>query len=281
MKPDDIARRVRDSSLGKSAGQAHAAADQVYQSLTRPDRPQGRSRSTLVPPPVKSVAVEEGLPVLQPEKPGAPEFIQTLAQLAPDLGIVVAYGHILKAELLAVPPLGFINVHASLLPALRGAAPIQHALLQGLTETGITIMKLEQALDAGPVLLQVATPIAADETAAEEAPPDEGPPDEGPPDEGPPDEEPPDEESPDRVSPGEDDTAFGEIDPPNWRQLELHCPKRDGSWAEVSILFPLTWLSEQGARVGGSIPISVPECGIDGDGKILARRLGFIYPLAP
>jgi methionyl-tRNA formyltransferase len=135
--------------------------------VTQPDRPQGRSRSRLIPPPVKDVAAAEALPVLQPEHPDDPAFLDALRPYAPDLGIVIAYGHILKPTLLALPTHGMINVHASLLPALRGAAPIQHAVIQGLEETGITIMQMDQGMDTGPILHQVPTPIATDETAGE------------------------------------------------------------------------------------------------------------------
>jgi methionyl-tRNA formyltransferase len=135
--------------------------------VTQPDRPQGRSRSRLIPPPVKDVALGEGLPVLQPEHPGDPAFLDALRPYAPDLGIVIAYGHILKPALLALPARGMINVHASLLPALRGAAPIAHAVMQGLEETGVTIMQMEEGMDTGPILHQVPTPVATDETAGE------------------------------------------------------------------------------------------------------------------
>jgi methionyl-tRNA formyltransferase len=135
--------------------------------VTQPDRPHGRSRSVLHPPPIKREALAEGLDVLQPEHPNTPEFVESLRRWAPDLGIVVAYGHILKPPLLALPARGMINVHASLLPALRGAAPIQHAVMQGLEETGITIMQMDTGMDTGPVLHRVPTPIATDETAGE------------------------------------------------------------------------------------------------------------------
>ena len=135
--------------------------------VTQPDKPRGRTRSTMVPPAVKQVALEEELPVLQPERPSDPAFFDELRSIAPDIGVVVAYGHILKPDLLALPPLGFVNLHASLLPSLRGAAPIQHAILEGLEETGISIMQLEEGMDTGPVLQQVPTPIAEDETYGE------------------------------------------------------------------------------------------------------------------
>ena len=132
--------------------------------VTQPDRPQGRSRSTLVPPPVKTLALAEGLPVLQPARPVGDLFLAALRHLEPDLGVVVAYGHILKAEVLRLPPRGMLNVHASLLPRFRGAAPIQHAILAGEPETGVSIMEMEEGLDSGPVLHRVSTPIAQDET---------------------------------------------------------------------------------------------------------------------
>ena len=109
----------------------------------------------------------EGLPVLQPEKPTDSAFLDELRTIAPDLGVVVAYGHILKPGLLELPPRGMLNVHASLLPALRGAAPIQHAIIEGLEETGVSIMRMDSGLDTSPVLLRVPTPIAADETGGE------------------------------------------------------------------------------------------------------------------
>lgn len=134
--------------------------------ITQPDRPHGRSRSQLVPPPVKQVALEESLPVLQPERPTG-DFAAALQALNPDIGVVVAYGHILKPDILAIPPRGMLNVHASLLPSLRGAAPIQWAILQGLETTGVSIMQMEAGLDSGPVLHHIETEIAADETGAE------------------------------------------------------------------------------------------------------------------
>jgi methionyl-tRNA formyltransferase len=133
--------------------------------VTQPDKPQGRSRSTLVPPAVKVAALEAGLPVLQPARPVGDLFLAGLRRLEPDLGVVVAYGHILRREVLDLPSRGMVNVHASLLPRFRGAAPIQHAILSGDRETGISIMRMEEGLDSGPVLHRVSTPIADGETA--------------------------------------------------------------------------------------------------------------------
>ncbi|HYF39156.1 MAG TPA: methionyl-tRNA formyltransferase [Gemmatimonadales bacterium] len=135
--------------------------------VTQPDKPQGRSRSELVPPPIKVAAQSAGIPVLQPVRPVGDVFTTSLRRLEPELGVVVAYGHILRPEVLSIPPRGMINVHASLLPRYRGAAPIQHAILRGETETGVSIMQMEAGLDSGPVLHRVATRIEPDETAGE------------------------------------------------------------------------------------------------------------------
>ncbi len=135
--------------------------------VTQPDRPQGRSRSRLVPSPVKQVALEEGIPVLQPERPRGDDFMAALRALEPELSVVVAYGHILRQEVIDLPPRGTLNIHASLLPRWRGAAPIQAAMLAGDSETGVTIMRMVLGLDAGPVLHEIRTPIGRDETAGE------------------------------------------------------------------------------------------------------------------
>jgi methionyl-tRNA formyltransferase len=135
--------------------------------VTQPDKPVGRSRSKVEPSPVKKVALAEGLPVLQPDKPRGDEFIAQVTALEPDVSVVVAYGHILPRAVIDLPRLGTLNIHASLLPALRGAAPIQAAIRDGLGETGVSIMQMVPALDAGPVILTARTPILADETAGE------------------------------------------------------------------------------------------------------------------
>ncbi len=135
--------------------------------VTQPDKPRGRSRSQLDPSPVKRVAMDEGLPVLQPEKPRGDEFLDAMRALSPDISVVVAYGRILPKSVIDAPTLGTINIHGSLLPAFRGAAPIQAAVLAGLDETGITIMQMVPALDAGPMLHVLRTPILADETYGE------------------------------------------------------------------------------------------------------------------
>ncbi len=135
--------------------------------VTQPDRPRGRSRSNLEPSPVKARAESLVIPVAQPERPRGDEFLATLVAAKPDLGVVVAYGHILRPEILAVPPLGMINVHASLLPAWRGAAPIPWSIAHGDTVTGVTIMRMEAGLDSGPVLLTRETAIGAEETGGQ------------------------------------------------------------------------------------------------------------------
>jgi methionyl-tRNA formyltransferase len=135
--------------------------------VTQPDKPKGRSRSTLVASPVKSAALGESLPVLQPERPKDPAFVAQLKLLAPDVGVVVAYGHILTPELLAVPRLGMVNVHPSLLPELRGAAPIEWAILNGFQKTGVTIMQMEAGLDSGPILHQIPDALPDDVTGGE------------------------------------------------------------------------------------------------------------------
>jgi methionyl-tRNA formyltransferase len=135
--------------------------------VTQPDKPVGRSRSRLEAPPVKQIALEEQIPVLQPEKPRGDEFAAQVRALSPDISVVVAYGHILPQAIIDLPRMGAINVHASLLPKLRGAAPIQAAILEGHAETGVTIMRLVKQLDAGPMIHQVATPIPDDETYGE------------------------------------------------------------------------------------------------------------------
>jgi methionyl-tRNA formyltransferase len=135
--------------------------------VTQPDRPVGRSRSSLQPSPVKEIALAENVPVLQPEKPRGSEFVAQLRDLKPDISVVVAYGHILPADVIALPPRGTLNIHASLLPKLRGAAPIEAAILEGHAQTGVSIMRMVQRLDAGPVILQLSTPIPDDETGGE------------------------------------------------------------------------------------------------------------------
>lgn len=126
--------------------------------ITQPDRPVGRKR-VLTPPPVKVEAVNLGIPVMQPEKIRLPEEAEKILALKPDLIITAAYGQILPKEILDYPKLGCINVHASLLPELRGGAPIHYAILQGKNKTGVTIMHMVEKLDAGDMISQVEVPI--------------------------------------------------------------------------------------------------------------------------
>ena len=136
--------------------------------VTQPDRARsGRGRSTLDASPVKLVALEEGIPVLQPERPRGDEFVSSIRALWPDVSVVVAYGHILPKDVIDLPRLGTLNIHASLLPLYRGAAPIQAAIRDGRTETGVSIMRMVPALDAGPVILTLRTDIVPDETGGE------------------------------------------------------------------------------------------------------------------
>ncbi|MDX2192177.1 MAG: methionyl-tRNA formyltransferase [Gemmatimonadales bacterium] len=144
-----------------------AEGHQVVAAVTQPDRAQGRSRSRLLPPPVKVAAEEHGIEVHQPERPTGDVFLHTLRHCNADLGIVVAYGHVLRPEVLAVPRLGMLNVHASLLPRLRGAAPIHWAILRGERVTGVCIMQMEAGLDSGPVYRMADTPIGEAETSGQ------------------------------------------------------------------------------------------------------------------
>ena len=132
--------------------------------ITQPDRPKGRGRK-LTPPPIKELALQAGLPVLQPEKIRDQEFLAKLKEFNPDLIVLTAYGRILTDSLINLPPYGTINVHGSLLPKYRGAAPIQWALINGETETGVTIMQMDEGLDTGDILLSEKLLISPDDTA--------------------------------------------------------------------------------------------------------------------
>ncbi len=140
----------------------HTGAD-VVGVVSQPDKPRGRGY-TLTPPPVKVLAEEHGIPVLQPEKIRTPEFEASLTALAPDLIVVVAYGKILPAFVLNLPQYGCINVHVSLLPRWRGAAPMQRAIMAGDRETGVTIMYMNEGLDTGDIILTESFPIESTDT---------------------------------------------------------------------------------------------------------------------
>ncbi len=142
---------------------ALAARYSIVGVVTQPDRPAGRG-GTLKPPAVKEAALRLGIPFIQPEKLRQPEAMDQLRAWAPDVIVVAAFGQILRPPVLDLPPFGCVNVHGSLLPRGRGAAPIQAAILDGDKETGITIMKMDPGVDTGPILSQRAIPIAADET---------------------------------------------------------------------------------------------------------------------
>jgi methionyl-tRNA formyltransferase len=142
------------------------AGTDIVAVVTNPDRPAGRGMQ-LRPSPVKEAAVERGLEVLQPSSARSDDFHDRLSRLEPDVAVVVAFGKILPAALLGVPRHGFVNVHFSLLPAYRGAAPVQRALMDGATVTGVTIMVLTEGMDEGPIVAAEAIPIDPWETAGE------------------------------------------------------------------------------------------------------------------
>ncbi|MFO7892470.1 MAG: methionyl-tRNA formyltransferase [Longimicrobiales bacterium] len=149
-------------SLGALLGEGH----DVVAVVTQPDRPQGRGRSP-APSPVKEFAEAEAVPVLQPERARDEAFVTELEALEPEVNVVVAYGQILSRALLDIPERGSVNLHPSLLPRLRGAAPINWAIIRGHDVTGVTTMRMTEELDAGPILRQVTEPILPDETATD------------------------------------------------------------------------------------------------------------------
>ena len=142
------------------------AGHEVLAVFTQPDRPKGRGQKDAMPP-VKEAALLLGLPVSQPERIRKPEVVEQLRALAPDAMVVVGYGQIIPQAILDIPPQGIINVHASLLPKYRGAAPIQWAIARGETRTGVTTMKIDAGLDTGDMLLKWETEIGPEETAVE------------------------------------------------------------------------------------------------------------------
>jgi len=142
------------------------SSHEVVAVVSQPDRPRGRGQH-LTPTATKTVAVEHGIPVLQPEKIRVDAFLSAVRALRPDLGVVAAYGKLLPEALLRIPRCGMINVHGSLLPRWRGAAPVHRAVIAGDVETGVTIMRVVNELDAGPMLAAVSRPIGPDETSPE------------------------------------------------------------------------------------------------------------------
>ena len=143
--------------------------DQVVGIVTQPDRPKGRGQE-LAPPPIKLIAQRANIPLLQPLKIRTPDFLEALAAWQPDLIAVTAFGRILHAPILSLPPRGCVNVHGSLLPKYRGAAPVQWAVINGETETGITTMLMDEGMDTGPMLLQARLSILPEDTAGSLAP---------------------------------------------------------------------------------------------------------------
>jgi methionyl-tRNA formyltransferase len=157
--------------MGTPEFAAHALAALIHAStpivgvVTQPDKPKGRDPLPS-PPPVKVLAQAHGLPVVQPAKLRSPDFLEWFRGCQPDIAVVAAYGKLLPREVLELPRLGCVNLHASILPRHRGAAPIQHAILAGDTESGITLMQMDPGLDTGPMLLTRRLPLHPEETAA-------------------------------------------------------------------------------------------------------------------
>lgn len=139
------------------------AGHEVVAVVTQPDKPKGRGK-TLMPTPVKEAALARMIPVLQPKKVREPEFVETLRKIGPDVIVVAAFGQIISKEILEMPRYGCINVHASLLPAYRGAAPIQWAVINGDKESGVTIMRMNEGLDTGDIIDKVVVPLDENET---------------------------------------------------------------------------------------------------------------------
>lgn len=158
MGTPTFAARILAGMLGQGWG--------IVAAVAQPDKPKGRGR-ILSRPPVKEVALEAGIEVLQPVKLKDPVFLDHLKRLSVDLILVAAYGKILPAEILGLPPMGCFNIHASLLPELRGAAPINWALLRGATVTGITIFRMDEGMDTGDIVLKHPVQIDPEETAGE------------------------------------------------------------------------------------------------------------------
>jgi methionyl-tRNA formyltransferase len=149
-------------TLDQLAGAGH----QIVAVFTQPDRPKGRGQKDAMPP-VKEAALRLGFPVYQPERVRRPEVVEQLREMAPEVMVVVGYGQIIPRAILEIPPQGIINVHASLLPKYRGAAPVQWAIARGETRTGVTTMRINEGLDTGDVLLQWETEIGPEENAVE------------------------------------------------------------------------------------------------------------------
>ena len=155
-----------DFAVDSLAALVESSDHEIVAVITQPDRPKGRGQKVLMTP-VKEYALEKNLVVLQPAKIRTPEFIEELKVLAPELIVVVAFGQFLPKEILELPKYGCINVHASLLPKYRGAAPIHYAVMNGEKESGVTIMRMDKGMDTGAMLAKVATYIGEDMTMGE------------------------------------------------------------------------------------------------------------------
>ncbi|WP_307761293.1 methionyl-tRNA formyltransferase [uncultured Phascolarctobacterium sp.] len=155
-----------DFAVGTLQALVESGKHEIVAVITQPDRPKGRGQKMLMTP-VKEYALTQNLPVYQPLKVKTPEFIAELQQMQPEIVVVAAFGQLLNRELLTLPPLGCVNVHASLLPKYRGAAPIHYAVLQGEKESGVTIMQMDIGMDTGDMLSKVTVPIGSEMTMGE------------------------------------------------------------------------------------------------------------------
>ena len=152
-----------DFAVGSLKALTEAGRDEIVAVITQPDRPKGRGHQLLMTP-VKEFALSQGYEVYQPQRVKTPEFVETLRGLQPDLIVVAAFGQLLSQEILDMPQYGCINVHASLLPKYRGAAPIHYAIMQGEKESGVTIMQMDIGMDTGAMLAKVVVPIGENMT---------------------------------------------------------------------------------------------------------------------
>lgn len=155
-----------DFAVGSLQALCESGKHEILAVVTQPDRPKGRGNK-LLKTPVKEYALEQGLTVYQPQKVKTPEFVELLHELQPELIVVAAFGQFLSKEILELPKYGCINVHASLLPKYRGAAPIQYAIIKGEKESGVTIMQMDIGMDTGAMLDKVVVPIAENTTMGE------------------------------------------------------------------------------------------------------------------
>ncbi|MEE1230860.1 MAG: methionyl-tRNA formyltransferase [Phascolarctobacterium sp.] len=155
-----------DFAVGSLQALAECGKYEIVGVVTQPDRPKGRGNKMLMTP-VKEYALSKGYEVYQPQKVKTPEFVQILRDMQPDLIVVAAFGQVLSQEILSMPKYGCINVHASLLPKYRGAAPIQYAIIKGERESGVTIMQMDIGMDTGAMLDKVVVPIGGDTTMGE------------------------------------------------------------------------------------------------------------------